>query len=47
VRKQTDEERILDETVGRFDLAVINIDDLDNFLKRVEGDARRQNDLEK
>ena len=46
MREQTDEERVVDQGVGRLELPVVHVDDVGDFLERVERNAGRQQDAE-
>ena len=44
VRKQRNEQRIVHQPLGRFQLPVIDVHNVRNFLEGVKRDSRRQND---
>ena len=46
MRKQADEQSVIDEGVRRPQLSFVDIDDVGDFLERIERDARRQQDAQ-
>src|SRR3984893_11857125 len=43
--EQADEQSVVNERVGRLDLATVDINDVRDFLERIKRYRRRQNDL--
>ena len=46
VRKQTDEQAVVDKRSRRLEPALVDVDDVGHFLERVERNARRKDDIE-
>ena len=45
VREEADEKGVVEQRAGGLEFALVDVDDIGDLLKGVEGDGWRQNDL--
>ena len=45
MRKEADEQGVFEQRPGGLEFALVDVDDVGDLLKGIEGDRRRQDDL--